>query len=153
MSDGVRIELENVPDADAIARRVQDAIEKRMKAHAELMETHARAVVPFRTGRLQQSINTKVTTSARAVTITIGANARSQTQDGNGEMYGPFVEYGTGQKGAQGGNSYNGFTNSEIEYNASWPGMKAQPFIRPAVYDLYPKLVEDLNRDITEVSK
>lgn len=152
MTDGVRIELD-VPDIDEMAGRIQDAIERRMKAHAKSMESYAKAAVPFRTGRLQQSISTKVTTSSKAVTITIGANARSQTQDGNGEMYGPFVEYGTGQKGMQGGNTCNGFTNSEIEYNASWPGMAAKPFVRPAVYDLYPMLVYDLNRDIKEATK
>ena len=153
MSDGVRIELENVPDADAIARRVQDAVERRMKLHAADMRSYAKLMVPFRTGRLQQSISTKVTTSSKAVTITIGANARSKTQDGNGEMYGPFVEYGTGQKGAQGGATYDGHTNSDIQYNAAWPGMEAQPFIRPAVYDMEDLLVVNLKSDIKEAMK
>lgn len=149
----MRIELESVPDAEDIARRVQGAVEKRMKLHAKDMEGFAKQIVPFRTGRLQQSISTRVTTSSKAVTITIGANARSQTQDGNGEMYGPFVEYGTGQKGMEGGATYDGHTNTDISYNAAWPGMRAQPFVRPAVYDLYPKLVVDLRDDVQEAMK
>lgn len=153
MSDGVRIQLEDVPDVDAIARRVQDAVERRMKLHADTMRSHAESVAPFRTGRLKENLYTKVTTSSKAVTITIGDNARAKLKEGTGEMYGPFVEYGTGQKGMQGGATYDGHTNPDIEYNAAWPGMAARPFIRPAVYDLYPDLVEDLNRDIEEAMK
>ncbi len=153
MSDGVRIELASVPDIEDIARRVQSAVEQRMKLHAEDMRRHAENPIPIRTGRLKENLYTKVTTSSKAVTITIGDNARSKPKKGSGEMYGVFVEFGTGQKGMEGGNTYDGHTDLSISYNASWPGMKARPFIRPAVYDLYPKLVEDLNRDIGEAMK
>ena len=153
MSDEIRVEIESVPDIDAIRTKAKLAIRRQMGIHADAMKAHASIKVPVRTGRLQQSINTRVSASKSAVTITIGANARSDNADGTGEMYGPFVEYGTGQKGMAGGNTYDGHTNDEIEYNAAWPGMDARPFIRPAVYDLQEQLVNDLGRAIAEAVK
>ena len=153
MSDGIRVEIESVPDIEAIRTKAKLAIRRQMGIHADAMKNHASTKVPVRTGRLQQSINTRVSASKSAVTITIGANARSDNADGTGEMYGPFVEYGTGQKGMAGGNTYDGHTNDEIEYNAAWPGMDARPFIRPAVYDLQEQLVKDLGRAIAEAVK
>lgn len=153
MSDEIRVEIESVPDIEAIRTKAKLAIRKQMGIHADAMKVHASTKVPVRTGRLQQSINTRVSASKSAVTITIGANARSDNADGTGEMYGPFVEYGTGQRGMAGGNTYDGHTNDEIEYNAAWPGMDARPFIRPAVYDLQEQLVNDLGRAIAEAVK
>lgn len=153
MSDEIRVEIESVPDIDAIRTKAKLAIRRQMGIHADAMKAHASTKVPVRTGRLQQSINTRVSASKSAVTITIGANARSDNEDGTGEMYGPFIEYGTGQRGMAGGNTYDGHTNDEIEYNAAWPGMDARPFIRPAVYDLQEQLVKDLGRAIAEAVK
>lgn len=150
MSDGIKVQIEKVPDIDAIRSKARLAIRRQMGIHADTMKAHAGSKVPFRTGRLQQSINTRVSSSRLAVTITIGANARSDNGDGTGEMYGPFVEYGTGQRGMAGGDTYDGHTNPELEYNASWPGMAARPFVRPAVYDLQEKLIKDLERAIAE---
>lgn len=153
MSDGVRIELESVPDADAIARRVQDAVEKCMAHYAENAMRHAQAIVPHRTGKLKESIMSSTVTSGTKVTAILSANAYSRGSEGTGESYAPFVEFGTGQKGMAGGATYAGITDSSIEYNASWPGMTAQPYLRPAMYDNIPELVEDLKRSIAEVSK
>ncbi len=153
MSDGVRIELESVPNAEDIARRVQDAVEKRMAQYATKAKRHAQAIVPMRTGKLKENIMSTTETHGSKVTAILSANARSQTQDGSGEMYGPFVEYGTGQRGAAGGATYAGITDDSIEYNAAWIGMAARPFLRPAMYDTIPELVEDLNRDLAEAMK
>lgn len=153
MSDEIRVEIESVPDIDAIRTKAKLAIRRQMGIHADMMKPHASTKVPVRTGRLQQSINTRVSASKSAVTITIGADARSDNADGTGEMYGPFIEYGTGQRGMAGGNTYDGHTNDEIEYNAAWPGMDARPFIRPAVYDLQEQLIKDLERAIAEAVK
>lgn len=135
MSEGITIDID-VPDIDAVRDRVLKAVQKEMSVHAMRMEMHAKTCVPFRTGRLQQSITTKVSNGASSTTITMGANARSSNEDGTGEMYGPFVEYGTGQRGMAGGATYRGVTNPSIEYNAAWKGMDAKPFLRPALYDL-----------------
>lgn len=154
MSDEIRVEIESVPDIEAIRTKAKLAIRQQMGIHADAIKNHASTKVPFRTGRLKQSINTRVSASKSAVTITVGANARSDSKNGKeGEMYGPFVEYGTGQRGMAGGNTYDGHTNDEIEYNAAWPGMDARPFIRPAVYDLQEQLVNDLGRAIAEAVK
>lgn len=153
MSDGYSIEIEEMPDVQAMKERAMQAIRRQMAVHADAMKAHASTKVPVRTGRLQQSISTRVTSGASSVTITIGANARSEGADGTGEMYGPFVEYGTGRRGASGGATYDGRTNPDIEYNAAWEGMDARPFIRPAVYDLKDMLIRDLERAIAEAMK
>ena len=41
-----------------------------------------------------------------------------------------FVEFGTGQRGAASPGA------GDVPYNPSWPGMAAQPYLRPA-YDLH----------------
>lgn len=147
MSDGIRIEIE-APDTEACVQKVRTAVYRQMGVHAETMKAYASSYVPVRTGRLQQSITAETTQDGDAVTITMGANARSSGKGGSGEMYGPFVEYGTGQRGEATGASYKGHANEALSYNASWPGMEARPFIRPAVYDLEDVLRRDLARAI-----
>lgn len=153
MSDGVRIQLKSVPDADAIARRVQDAVEKRMAQYGRKAARHAQAIVPRRSGRLKESIMTSTETHGSKVTAILSANAYSRGSEGTGESYARFVEFGTGQRGAAGGATYAGVTDESIEYNAAWIGMTAQPYLRPAMYDTIPELVEDLNRDLAEAMK
>ncbi len=144
MTEGITIDID-VPDIDALRDRVVKAVQQEMSVHAMRMEMHAKTAVPHRTGRLQQSITTKVSKGANTTTITMGANARSEGKDGTGEMYGPFVEYGTGQRGMAGGATYKGVTNSDVTYNAAWPGMDARPFLRPALYDLQETLKTGLD--------
>ena len=148
MSDGIRIEIE-APDTEAVAQKVRQAVYHQMQVHAETMKAYASSLVPVRTGRLQQSITARTEQDGTTVAITMGANARSSSKGrSGGEMYGPFVEYGTGQRGEATGASYDGHANGDLSYNASWPGMEAKPFIRPAVYDLEDVLRRDLARAV-----
>lgn len=148
MSEGIRIEIE-APDTEAMVQKVRTAVYHQMQIHAERMKAYASSYVPVRTGRLQQSITAETSQDEDTVTITMGANARSSSKGrSGGEMYGPFVEYGTGQRGEASGKSYKGHANEDLSYNASWPGMDAKPFIRPAVYDLEDVLRRDLARAI-----
>lgn len=147
MSDGIKVEISKCPDMDAAKDRVIRAVWDAMEAHGGFMEKFAETYVPRRTGDLQDSIEYSVDKGQDTTTIVLSANARSK-ESAHKEMYGPFVEYGTGQRGMAGGATYAGHTNSDVTYLAAWPGATAQPFLRPALYDTQPVLIANLDRAI-----
>lgn len=79
-------------------------------------------LVPVDTGELKASGSTRVEWVGTKVTgyITYGA------------YYAAYVEFGTGRRGAASAGA------GPYPYKASWPGMAAQPYMRPAL---------DLGRD------
>ena len=68
------------------------------------------------------------------------------TEVGTAQEYAPYVEFGTGDRGsASGGYAYKGHM-SDVSYTAGWKGMKAEPYLRPALFDLedmYVGMVKD----------
>jgi HK97 gp10 family phage protein len=75
-------------------------------------------------GHLRESLNMKIDEVDGGMEITVGTPVH----------YAPHVEFGTGDRGlATGALDYP--TSPEGGYTAGWPGMEAQPFLRPALYD------------------
>lgn len=85
---------------------------KIMQASCTLIESTAKEYCPVDTGALRESIATNVEDTDNGVIGTVYA----------GEFYAPFVEFGTGQAG-----------DPAVPHNESWPGMPAQPYMRPAL--------------------
>ena len=87
----------------------------------------AQALVPVDTGELQSSIGTgPVELVGSVVRGTVEANA----------PYAAYVEYGTGQRGEASAGAGPG------PYSPSWPGMPAQPYMRPALDTARPAILD-----------
>lgn len=88
-----------------------------VQASADLIRDTAKAYCPVDTGALRDSIesSSRETGKSAVGTVTVGM------------PYGPYVEYGTGRRGAESPDAGPG------PYTLSWPGMTPQPYMRPAV--------------------
>lgn len=86
----------------------------------------AEAIVPVETGELRDSIHTAsvslIGTQVQGVVVADSPHAA-------------FVEYGTGQRGASSAGAGEG------PYSPNWPGMAAQPFMRPALDTARPAII------------
>ncbi len=154
MTDEIRVEIAQRPDADAVRDRVIKAVQDAMAAHADFMKGFAEGAVRKKTETLKGSIQGHTDKYADRTTVVLSANARSQKEDGTGEMYGPFLEYGTGEHGAgSGGQTYNGHTNPDVTYTPGWAGTYPHPFLRPALYDTLPTLRTNLDHAIGRALK
>ena len=89
-----------------------------MFAGAKIIAEEAKATVPVDTGALQASIEAQ---EAEQVGNTAVALVTA------GESYAPYVEFGTGQRGMSSPGAGEG------PYSPHWPGMAAQPYMRPAL--------------------
>ena len=96
---------------------ITPAVRASVVASAKLMEDSAKAKCPVDTGELRESITTEIDESGKTIIGRVGPHTH----------YAAFVEFGTGIAGA--GSSGAG----EGPYNMSWPGMPAQPYMRPSV--------------------
>jgi HK97 gp10 family phage protein len=86
----------------------------------------AQAIVPIDTGELQSSIGTgPVELVGNTVSGTVEATA----------PYAAYVEFGTGQRGAASAGAGAG------PYSPTWPGMPAQPYLRPALDTARPAIL------------
>lgn len=109
------------PRADTgqfIAAVVSPAVRASVEAAAQLIVLEAQAICPVDTGALRDSISAgePVDTDTTSVAkITAGAS------------YAGYVEYGTGIRGAESPGA------GPYPYDPNWPGMKAQPYMRPAL--------------------
>lgn len=101
-----------------IAAKITPAIIKSVAAAQGLIVQEARSLCPVRTGQLRDSI-------AAAEPEDTGKTVVGQVYAS--EPHAAFVEYGTGQRGAASAGAGKG------PYSASWHGMAAQPFLRPAL--------------------
>ena len=155
MSEGVRIEIEQRPDFDAVKDKVILAVQTAMESHVDLMKGIAEGAVREKTQTLKGSIEGHTDKYADKTVAVLSANARSKKSDGSaGEMYGVFNEYGTGERGmAANGASYNGHVNPEVTYLAGWPGISPQPFLRPALYNTFETLKTNLDHAIERALK
>lgn len=81
----------------------------------DVLET-AQGIVPVRSGDLRDSGHTVLTQEQGAVSAAVVFDSD----------HAAFVEFGTGQRGASSPGAGPG------PYNDAWPGMEAQPYLRPA---------------------
>ena len=92
----------------------------------------ARAIVPVRTGRLQASITKgPITDDGKPCSGTIYSTAE----------YAGYVEFGTGRRGAESPGA-----DRRHRYSSTWPGMAAQPFLRPALDSARQQVREEFSR-------
>lgn len=97
--------------------------------------SEAQALVRVDTGDLQAKIHMTVTLSGQNVTGSVIADSD----------HAAYVEFGTGIRGAssEGAGPY--------PYDPLWPGMVAQPFLRPALDGSHPNILLAFRRQGFEV--
>ena len=114
----------------AISRAMQSVVPRIVAAVEEsqgAVASEAQAIVPVDTGELQSSIGPgPVELVGSVVRGTVEANA----------PYAAYVEYGTGQRGAASAGAGAG------PYSPNWPGMPAQPYMRPALDTARPAILD-----------
>ncbi len=106
------------------------------------VEARAKDYCPVETGNLRGKITTQAAETDDGVEIRSGTNVD----------YGPFVEYGTGQRGAAAGVDHP----DDYIYGPK-PGMAPRPFLRPAWDEgreaVLEGLVEDLEKAVEDAVK
>lgn len=125
----------------AVAQGVQDALLR----GALLIEGDAKRATPVETGRLRASIAHRLFRDGQAVGYEVGTNVE----------YAPFVEFGTGRRGASSALTASAREGMREERYVHGPsaGMSAQPFLFPAFETRRPdiiKAIEDLVKKAIE---
>lgn len=93
------------------------AFAKVQRAQAVVL-AEAQAICPVDTGELRDSLRVEaITDDGSRLTGAVSANTG----------YAAYVEFGTGQRGAASAGAGPG------PYSPTWPGMPAQPYLRPAL--------------------
>lgn len=124
-------------DMAAFQRKLPDS----MSRIGSLMVDYAQSRAPKKTGRLKDSITCRLTVQGLTYIEEVGTNVE----------YAPYVEFGTGDTGEQSpGGRFYGDRPSNVSYTAGWPGQRAQPYLRPAVYDNEDVFVEIIMEALSE---
>ncbi len=97
-----------------------------VKAACETIKDRAQALCPVDTGALRESITVEVDDSGKTVVGTVGPHMD----------YAAYVEFGTGVAGASSAGAGAG------PYSQNWPGMPAQPYMRPAFDETKPEILD-----------
>lgn len=84
---------------------------------AAAVQAESQAIVPVDTGALKGSASTSTEWTGRKVSAYVTYSA----------FYAAYVEFGTGRRGAESAGA------GPYAYKQSWPGMAAQPYLRPAL--------------------
>lgn len=100
--------------------KVAQANSSAVRDVGQIVLLEAQALVPVDTGELRDSgrVEVRETAKGAAADVIFGADHAS------------YVEFGTGIAGA------NSPGAGDVPYNPSWPGMPAQPYLRPAMDNL-----------------
>lgn len=100
-----------------IAGKITPAVRAGVKAFGDLVLQEAQAIVPVDTGELRDSGKVVMEESAKRVIAHVVFSAN----------HAAYIEFGTGQAGASspGAGPYS--------YSATWKGMPARPYLRPAL--------------------
>ena len=85
-----------------------------VQASVNVIQQSAQLYCPVDTGALRDSITTQVSESGSTVVGSVGPHTD----------YASYVEYGTGRKGDPA---------APYAHVETWPGMKPQPYMRPAI--------------------
>ena len=102
----------------AIKQKAKENIKAAITTSALLVERDAKLNAPVDEGLLRNSISHRI----------IEGNEIYSAEVGTSVFYGPFQEYGTGERGASSGV----IAPSDYEYGSS-KGIPAQPYLGPAL--------------------
>lgn len=120
-------------DASAIGTRVAEAAATGVGRGAVVIQEEAQATVAVRTGDLRDSIQAQPP-------VVSGSVVSAEVTAGTDHAF--FVEYGTGRRGAASAGA------GDVSYNEDWPGMAAQPYMRPALdtrrQDVFDAIAEEV---------
>jgi HK97 gp10 family phage protein len=101
---------------------------------AAIVLEEAEAIVPVDTGELRESGHVEIVSPTSAAVVFDSEHAA-------------YVEYGTGRRGAASPGAGAG------PYDPNWPGMVAQPFLRPALDTARPAIVEIFRDNLAAAAK
>ena len=108
--------------------KVTDAVRASVESGLKLIQDTARAFCPVDTGALRDSITYEIEELPKSIRGAVGPHTH----------YAAYVEFGTGLRGEASPGAGEG------PYSTEWPGMPAQPYMRPAfdeagpaIYDLF----------------
>ncbi len=116
-----------------VETHITPAVVASVRASVKVIEEAAKAKAPVDTGALQASITSSVDDSGKTVIGTVGPHV----------FYAPYVEFGTGIRGAASPGAGAG------PYSPSWPGQPAQPFMRPAIDEHRDAIKELFRKEIS----
>lgn len=142
-ADHISVDFEGWEVATESALRELDAVllPRAMERIGQIMVDVAQPLSPVRRtgrgGRLRESIVYETERRGAVHSVSVGSDVE----------YAPFMEFGTGERGANApdGPSYKGHP-SGVSYTPGWPGVDPRPYLRPALYDeveLYETIVAD----------
>lgn len=97
-----------------------------VQAACQTIQQRAQERCPVDTGALQASITTEIDDSGKTIVGIVAPHT----------SYAAYVEFGTGVAGANSPGAGAG------PYNENWPGMAAQPYMRPAYEEVKPQILE-----------
>lgn len=115
-----------------VQARVTPAVRMAVEKSCSLIETRAKELCPVDTGALRDSIRTEIDESGKTIIGRVGPTMH----------YSAYVEYGTGIRGAASEGAGAG------PYSTTWPGMPAQPYMRPALDEARTKVMDIFANDI-----
>lgn len=113
-----------------IAVKITPAVRKSVEEVAQMIQARAQELCPVDTGALRDSITVEVEDLNKTIRANVGPHM----------PYAEYLEFGTGIAGAASAGA------GPYPYDPNWPGMVAQPFMRPSYEETKPK-VEGLFRN------
>ncbi len=108
-----------------IAERITPAVRQATLDAGQIVLSEAQDVVPVDTGALRNSGQVTVRETDTSIIADVAFT----------EPYAAYVEFGTGIRGSQSPGA------GPYPYNPAWPGMAAQPYLRPALDTARPEML------------
>lgn len=113
---------------------VKESAKKGLERGAKKIQKNAKLLAPVDTGHLRNSIKTKSEVTQDGAKAQVFTNCE----------YAPYVEFGTGQRGAS--SHVEKPDGASINYNARKMGQVAQPYITPAY--LHAKNTNEVEQEV-----
>jgi HK97 gp10 family phage protein len=114
---------------------IDEAVMQAVTDWATAVFNSSQELVPVDTGELKDSGHVVVTKTGKTVSAAVVYDSDHSV----------FVEFGTGIRGAASAGAGDG------PYNPNWPGMPAQPYLRPA-FDQHRDEAESMTRETIAVA-
>lgn len=128
----------------ALGGNVKESARKGLESGAKKVQGNAKILCPTgKTGQLKNSIKTKSEITQEGARAQVFTNVE----------YAPYVEFGTGQRGAES----NIDRPDGIAYKADWSGQAAQPYLTPAYLhakntgEVEEKVIKSVQQDIRKL--